>query len=1447
MKKLGFPLLLPAVACLVVFLSGCAGGNSGNNSSTPTPTTPVPSVTSVSPSTITAGASATTLTVTGTNFTASSIVQVNAVAVPTTYNSATQLSAVIPAAQLVVGGSFSVSVSNGTTASAASPLQVTNPVPAISSLIPAAFLTGSANTTVAVVGTGFTPASTVRVQTNARSTSYVSPTQLNITLTAADLSAPGSLSIDASNPTPGGGSSSAVSAAVNNPAPTIASVSPTVVLSNATTPNTINVVGTNLLSGITTATINGSARAITVTSQTQASVQLTADDQKSVGRLTLQLTNPAPGGGTASAAITVSAPTATPVIQAITPSTIYINSPATTVTVQGLNFASGCSILWNGTPQTSTYGYVSGGSYVYYYLSATIPASNFTSLGTAAVTVTCPTASSASAASTVTISNPPAPSVTSVLPASGAIGTPQTLTVSGSAFTAASVVLFNGKALDTTYKSANSLTAVLPANLVGTLDIFDITVSTPAPGGGVSPAVAYGTYVPLATNSMVMNPVDGLIYASVPSSAGAPYGNSIVSVDPANGAIGTPIPVGSEPNKLALSSDGKSLWVGLDGASAVRKVDLVAKSAGLQFNLGNNSGIYANPSTATALAVIPGSPDSVVVSWTNSNYNGTLGIFDSGVRRGSAVSVSCCSSYLTALSVNGSLSEVYGIASGTYVVYTYNSSGLTAKVSFSSANSSTDTLQVVGGRSYGDFGRVLDAESGALLGTFYSSGSTVATGPAAIDSALGKAFILSTGSSSQLQLQAFNLSDYTVASTTAKTLNFVSGSSLSRLLRWGTNGLAFRSSTGIYGFRSSLVKDMSSTKLDVSTTLAASGSKTTGTNTTFTATFSNAGPSSATGVVARMSLPANGVLATTTPSQGTCSASSALVSCDLGTIASGANATVALAVLQTTSGDSTVTAAYNASETDTDNTNDSATATVAITGDNYNPVPALTSVSPVSIQSGASDTALTINGANFTSASTVQWNGTALSTTYVSSTQLKATVPASNLASMGYGAVTVSNAAPGGGVSAATPVTVFQVITVGLNHIAYEPFSRKLYATVGSGSSTVTGNSIAAITPETGTIGTPVSIGSQPTQFAISDSGNILYAIIGGSNSVARFNLKTQQAEFTMPFTSYISSSSSGTSLPRTIAVQPGSENTIAVDLSSWTGLALFDVNPTSKTVAIRGASTGPYTGSSLQFLDANNLFSFDTDTTGASLNHFTVLSSGFQYYNYSQYKQSTLLSFGAFKIRGGKAYANAGGVANPATDPATQLGIFKTSTYYSYSNLTEPDPSLNKSYFLASTSNNSSSVDGVITYDATTYMPVATTPLNMSAVEGNTSYSGVDLIRWGQDGLAALTSGGHLYLFRGPAVVPQQLQSGSAATLSANTTTLTHGSGNTYITLTGSNFQPGVAIFWNGDYRTTTLVDSTHVKVAIPYTDLGSAGTASVTAVNPGASASAGLTVTIN
>lgn len=541
-----------------------------------------------------------------------------------------------------------------------------------------------------------------------------------------------------------------------------------------------------------------------------------------------------------------------------------------------------------------------------------------------------------------------------------------------------------------------------------------------------------------------------------------------------------------------------------------------------------------------------------------------------------------------------------------------------------------------------------------------------------------------------------------------------------------------------------------------------------------------------------------------------------------------------------------------ASTTDNNAANDSAATSVVVTGSTYNLPPTLTSFAPNSIRSGTSDTTITLTGTNFVAGSTVMLGSTALTTTYTSATQLAAIVPAANLASMTWSQVSVNSPLPGGGTSNAIPLTVYSVLSLGVNRMVYDPYSRRLMAAVSTGSSTTAGSSIVGINPSTATIGTPVVVTNVPTRLALSASGQTLYAANNAAASLVRYNMLTDVAEtdaITFPnpygYTYY-------TPYPLDLAVQPGTENTLAVSAGNYNyGLGIFDYSPTAKTFTGRSSySSSYYNGSCFRFLDSSNLF-LNSDSN--SLTYFGVGSTGL---TSTAGTNKALSSFNCYKLSNGMAYAGLGGVASVAPGGAvTQLGSFALPSTYSYSSgagstAVEPDLSLKQVFFPGSTLSSAyySSADGLLSFDSGTYLRNGSLSLNIPTTEGNSSsYSVVDLYRWGQDGLALLTSGGHIYLVRGPFVVPQLLNTNTAASLSSSSaSTITHGAGNTLLTLTGSNFIPGVAVTWNGSYRTTTIVDATHVTVAVPASDLVTAGTASLVATNPGASASSALSITI-
>jgi len=74
---------------------------------------------------------------------------------------------------------------------------------------------------------------------------------------------------------------------------------------------------------------------------------------------------------------------------------------------------------------------------------------------------------------------------------------------------------------------------------------------------------------------------------------------------------------------------------------------------------------------------------------------------------------------------------------------------------------------------------------------------------------------------------------------------------------------------------------------------------TVGNNLTYTITVTNQGPGGATGVTTADQLPASVTFVSASSTQGTCSQASGVVSCNLGTLASGASATITVVVRTT--------------------------------------------------------------------------------------------------------------------------------------------------------------------------------------------------------------------------------------------------------------------------------------------------------------------------------------------------------------------------------------------------------------------------------------------------------------------------------------------------------------------------------------------------------------------
>jgi hypothetical protein len=149
---------------------------------------------------------------------------------------------------------------------------------------------------------------------------------------------------------------------------------------------------------------------------------------------------------------------------------------------------------------------------------------------------------------------------------------------------------------------------------------------------GVSSALAQTRTLPLRASALIAEPVSGRLYAALPARAGA-TGNSLVPIDPATATAGTPVFVGSDPDVLAATSDGQFIYVGLRGASAVRRFDVASNTAGPLYPL-RRGGSQFDPEYARKLATVPAQPTTIVVGQSN-EYSSSmrLVVYDDGVPR----------------------------------------------------------------------------------------------------------------------------------------------------------------------------------------------------------------------------------------------------------------------------------------------------------------------------------------------------------------------------------------------------------------------------------------------------------------------------------------------------------------------------------------------------------------------------------------------------------------------------------------------------------------------------------------------------------------------------------------------------------------------------------------------------------------------------------------------
>ena len=202
-----------------------------------------------------------------------------------------------------------------------------------------------------------------------------------------------------------------------------------------------------------------------------------------------------------------------------------------------------------------------------------------------------------------------------------------------------------------------------------------------------------------------------------------------------------------------------------------------------------------------------------------------------------------------------------------------------------------------------------------------------------------------------------------------------------------------------------------------------------------------------------------------------------------------------------------------------------------------NPVPAITSLLPNSAVEGSAGFTLTVNGSGFSNSSTVRWDGQNRQTEFVSATQLRAQILASDLVGQGQASITVVNPAPGGGTS---NVSIFN-ITAGQNPAPALTSINPTSVNAGSGAFTltVTGTNFVASSRVRWSGQDLTTVFVSATQLTASVPANLVAS--GG----------------TVPVTVFTPTPGGGVTAPQTFTITGGVPLVATVSAASFLGIEL--------------------------------------------------------------------------------------------------------------------------------------------------------------------------------------------------------------------------------------------------------------------------------------------------
>ena len=603
------------------------------------------------------------------------------------------------------------------------------PAPTLTLVNPAS---GPVGTSVTLTGTNFLASSTVSFGgINATSVTFNSATSLTTVVPTGTTS--GNVTVT----TTGGTTSGLAFTVTTASTPTLTMLNPT----SGPVGTSVALTGTNFTAG-STVSFNGTAATVTLNSATSLTAVVPT------GASTGSVTVTTPDGTSNALSFTVTVPAVAPTVTTAAATSLTATSATlggdvtadggATITERGVVYVTG-----SGTPTTADPKITATGTTGSFTASAT----GLTAGTTYTVRAYAINSAGTSYGSSQSFSTSAAtPTLTSLSPTSGPVGTSVTLT--GTNFTAGSTVSFNGTAATSvTFNSATSLTALVPSGATS----GNVTVTTT---DGTTSGLAFTVTTPVSAPTLTMlNPTSGPVGTSVTLTGTNFTAGSTVSF---NGTAATSVTFNSATSLTALVPSGAT-----SGNVTVTTTD--GTTSGISFTVTAPDLTISTGSTGSPVSIIAGTYHDITIT-----SNGYATLSGAVVVTGAFVVSGGLNTNCQALTGTGSFTLAAGGTLGICDAAGISSTGNTGAVQTSGTRSfSTDASYLYNGTTVQGTGTGLPARVRNL--------STTNGQPLTLSAATSVAQALTVAGSGNLVLNGQALTLLSNATGTALAVNSGTG------------------------------------------------------------------------------------------------------------------------------------------------------------------------------------------------------------------------------------------------------------------------------------------------------------------------------------------------------------------------------------------------------------------------------------------------------------------------------------------------------------------------------------------------------------------------------------------------------------------------------------------------------------------------------------------------